>query len=111
MTYAPTYQVSGMSGLIDVVADYQNAENSLGYTVYYYASEMNKKESIKFLSVNGVPCSKDTIRDNSYMFAGSLYAVTREDDEPYSVIKLIDYLLMDKGQKLVERGGFVPVVK
>ena len=54
---------------------------------------------------------KDTICDNSYLFAGSLCAVTREDDEPDSVIRLIDYLLTDEGQKLVERGGFVPVVK
>ena len=112
MMDAPTdRRPGGMGGMMDVVADYQNAENSLGYTVYYYASEMNKKESIKFLSVNGVPCNKDIIRDNSYMFAGSLYAVTRENDEPDSVKKLIEYLLTDKGQKLVERGGFVSIME
>ena len=111
MMNAPSYQVSGMGGLMDVVAGYQNAENSLGYTVYYYASEMNKKESIKFLAINGTPCNKDTIRDKSYTFAGPLYAVTREGDESESVIKLLSYLLTDKGQKLVEKGGYVSVTK
>ena len=52
---------------------------------------------------------RDTIRDKSYVFAGPLYAVTREGDENESTQKLLEYLVTDEGKKLVEKGGFVPV--
>ncbi len=40
-------KAGGMGGLIEAVADYQNAENAIGYSFYYYANEMNKREEIK----------------------------------------------------------------
>ena len=106
---APSERKPGdMVSIIDAI-DYKNSENAIGYTVYYFANEMYKKENIKFLAVNGIPCNKDTIRSKEYPFSGSLYAVTRENDESESTKKLLEFLLTEKGQDYIEIGGFVPV--
>lgn len=102
------YKPGGMVGMMDAI-DYKNSKDAIGYTVYYYAAEMNKKENVKFLSVNGIACNKETIRTSEYPFSGPLYAVTREGDESGSVQSLLEFLQSAEGQKLVEKGGFVPV--
>ena len=110
MMEAPTERRPGiMAGMMDVISDFENAENSLGYNVFFYANEMNRRENIKFLAVNGIPVNHDTIRDGSYIFSGPIYAVTRENDEPENVIQLLEFLLTEQGQRLVEQGGFVPI--
>ena len=109
MMEPPTERIPALMGDMINVISYKNSENAIGYTVYYYANEMNKNENIKFLSVNGVPCNKDTIREKEYPFSGPIYAITRENDENESVKKLLDYLVSEKGQKTVEKGGFVPL--
>ena len=107
MAEPPTERIPAFMGDMINVISYKNSENAIGYTVYYYANEMNKNENIKFLSVNGIPCNKETIREKEYPFSGPLYAVTRENDDNESVTRLIEYLLSEKGQKTVEKGGFV----
>jgi len=102
------YKPGGMGGMMDAI-DYQNSIDAIGYTVYYYASEMERRENVKFLAVNGVSCNKDTIRSGEYPFSGALYAVTRKDDESDATQKLLNHLLTDDGQRLVEAGGYVSV--
>jgi len=111
MMDAPKEYTPGlMGGMMDVI-DYKNSQDAIGYTVYYYATEMNRKENVKFLAINSIPCNKDTIRSKQYPFSGPLYSVTRENDESESTQKLLKFLLSDEGQKLVEKGGFVPILK
>ncbi|MFN0223880.1 MULTISPECIES: PstS family phosphate ABC transporter substrate-binding protein [Paenibacillus] len=100
---------SGMGGLIEAVADYRNARNSLGYSFYYYASEMNRSENVKFLAVDGVEPSKDHIRSGAYPYTAVLYAVTREGepaDGPAG--RMLQWLQSEAGTQAIERGGFVP---
>lgn len=102
----------GMGGLIEAVADYHNADNALGYSFYYYASEMNKHEAVKFLAVEGVEPNKDNIRSEKYPFTAVLYAVTREDepaDSPAS--RLVSWILSSAGSQAVEDGGYIPIAK
>ena len=64
---APTELRPGMmGGLIDGLAGYSGAGNALGYSVFYYASEMYQKPGLKFLAVDGVAPSAETIGDGSY---------------------------------------------
>lgn len=109
MREAPMEYTPGGMGVMMGVIDYKNSMDAIGYTVYYYAAEMNKKENVKFLSVNGIACNKETIRSKEYPFSGPLYAITREGDESESVQNLLEFLQSREGQKLVERGGFVPL--
>ena len=46
--------ISNMEGLIDSVASYSNSKSSIGYSIYLYAKEQYVKDSIKFLSIDGV---------------------------------------------------------
>ncbi|MFD0682845.1 MULTISPECIES: PstS family phosphate ABC transporter substrate-binding protein [unclassified Paenibacillus] len=100
---------SGMGGLIDAVADYMNGSYSLGYSFYYFANEMHKREHVKFLSVEGIESNKENIRKGTYPYTALLYAVTREgESEDSSASRLLQWLQSDVGKAAIERGGFVP---
>lgn len=102
--------VYGMGELIDRVADYSNAKNALGYSVYYYATQMYQNRSVKLLDIDGVEPVPQTIKDGSYPFTVGYYAVMRkgEPDES-SASRLLKWLLGEEGQKIVDRAGLVPV--
>ncbi|MDY3918232.1 MAG: substrate-binding domain-containing protein, partial [Candidatus Limivivens sp.] len=44
---------SGMDDIIEALKEYDNSANALGYSVYYYASEMFRQPGLKFLQVEG----------------------------------------------------------
>ncbi|HEY9060717.1 MAG TPA: substrate-binding domain-containing protein [Pseudobacteroides sp.] len=110
---APTEKKpDSMGGLIDAVADYKNAKNSIGYSFYYFANEMHKRESVKFLSIEGIECNKENITSKKYPFTAVLYAVTREGEAPdSSASKMLQWILGDEGTQAIEEGGFVPMSK
>lgn len=102
--------VYGMGELIDRVADYSNAKNALGYSVYYFATRMYQNRSIKLLSIDGVAPTKQTIQNESYPFTVGYYAVLRKGDtQDENARKLLRWLLSAEGQKIVDRAGLVPV--
>lgn len=102
--------VYGMGELIDRVADYSNAKNALGYSVYYYATQMYSSRAVKILNIDGVEPAKQTIRDGSYPFTVGYYAVLRKDEpQNSSARKLLRWMLGEEGQGIVDRAGLVPV--
>jgi len=111
LTKPPSEQVVGvMGGIIEEVNDYDNADESIGYSFYYYATTMYPKNNIKFLKINGVEPNKTTIQDDSYPFSGTGYIVIRKDEPKDShTRKLADWILSTNGQKSVEKVGYVPV--
>lgn len=99
-----------MSDIVDVVSDYQNGAGSIGYSYYYYANTMYLKENVKMLKVDGVAPNNETIRTEKYPIITAYYAVTRKDEETESpALKLRDAMLSVRGQKIVEKAGYVPV--
>ncbi|SDX34140.1 PstS family phosphate ABC transporter substrate-binding protein [Paenibacillus sp. PDC88] len=111
LTEVPKEQkVSLMGGLIDRVAAYNNEENAIGYSFHYYASEMYQKENVKFLAIDDVMPSRDTIRSGTYPYTAELYAVTRSDlPEDHAAREIVEWLQGEEGQQLVEEGGFIAV--
>lgn len=102
--------VQGMGGLIDRVADYSNAKNALGYSVYYYATQMYQNRNVRLIAVNGVEASKQTIGDGTYPFTVGYYAVLRKDEpQDSNARRLLRWLLGKEGQRIVDRAGLVPV--
>lgn len=102
--------VYGMGELIDRVADYSNAKNALGYSVYYYATTMYKNRDVKLISINGFKPDKQTIKDGTYPFTVGYYAVLRKDEPSVSnARKLLGWLLGEEGQTIVDRAGLVQV--
>lgn len=99
-----------MGGLIDGLASYNDAGNALGYSVYYYASEMYAQPGLKFLAVDGVAPAGDTIGDKTYPLTNEFYAAIRKDTPSGSPTRtLYDWVCGPEGKAAIEAAGYVPV--
>ena len=111
MMSAPTEQVIlSMGELVDAVREYDGSPGAIGYTVYYYANDMNMADGLKILKVDGVAPEAESIRSRAYPFLNPYYVVMaahQPDDSPAAV--LFAWLLGQEGQALVESQGYVAV--
>lgn len=99
--------IESMGGIIDIVADYDNNIDGIGYSYYYYANVMYHTPDIKFLAIDGVEPSYETIGNGTYPLMTAYYIVTRSDaDEKTLAFK--DLLLSEEGMKVAEEAGYVP---
>lgn len=99
--------IESMGGIIDIVADYDNNIDGIGYSYYYYANVMYHTPDIKFLAIDGVLPSYETIGNGTYPLMTAYYIVTRSDaDEKTLVFK--DLLLSGEGMKVAVEAGYVP---
>ncbi len=108
---APKIQVEAeMGGLIDAIAEYDNSKVAIGYTYFYYANTMYKKDTIKMIGVNGVKPSLETIKSGAYPLYTNGYIVIRKDaKEDSSARKWVDAVLSSRGSKIIEEAGYVPI--
>jgi len=105
-------EVGSMIGLLEVVSDYDNSIDALGYTVFYYLANMEKKklERTRILAVDGVTCSNETIRSGEYPYVNDFYAVIPKAlpaDDPARV--LYNWICSEQGKELAERENYVSV--
>ena len=92
--------IGSMSGLIDGIASYSNSKNSIGYSIYLYAKEQYVKDNVKFLAINGVKPTDETIANRSYPLTKVVYAEYRKDEAQNSnVIKLVNWLKTEEGKE------------
>lgn len=110
---APTELKPGMmGGLIEGIADYNNSGNAIGYSVYYYVSEMYSQPGLKLISVDGVMPGFDTIADNSYKYTNEFYAVIRSaEPEDSKARALYNWIISKEGYECLKDTGYVPVNK
>lgn len=102
-------RIDSMIGLLEAVADYDNSEGALGYTVYYYLTNMEKEKlsTSKILSVDGVVPSNDTIAKGEYPFVNDFYVVICKDakeDSPERI--LYNWIKSEQGLELVEKENY-----
>ncbi len=99
-----------MSGILDAIANYDNAEGAIGYSVYAYSDGMYEDMAkIKYIKVNGVEPSLKSISDGSYSLVGYNYAIfnaEEPDDSPARM--LVKWMQSDVGQKVIAEAGYVP---
>lgn len=99
-----------MAGLIEVIAAYDNSDQAIGYSVYYYANSMYSKDTVKFVHVDGVEPNNENISGNKYPFTSAYYAVLKKSEPKESnARKLLNFVLSEEGQKLAEESGYVPL--
>lgn len=102
--------VAEMGALIDAVATYDNVPDALGYSYYYFVTDMWGNEDVKLLEVDGVYPNKDTISTGEYPVTTAYYAVIRaEEPEDSPVRQMIDWILSEEGQSLAEEAGYVKI--
>ncbi len=104
-----THQVTGMEGLADVVSDYENHGNAIGYSFRYYVETMQRNRHVKMLNVNGIAPTKENIRSRVYPFTDNFYAVTVHGRETENTRRFIEWITGEQGQEIVERVGYVPL--
>jgi|GEM_PF-2909870 len=99
---------SSTTNIVDTVANYANGPDALGYSVFYYATEMYLTDTMKLLSIDGVLPTRETIADQTYPYVTYYYAVIRRDAPPTSdARRVVDWLLTDAGQQLVARASYI----
>lgn len=109
MTPPSEYMVGSMIGLLQAVAQYNGSDGALGYTVYYYLTQMETGtlDSAKIFDYEGVTPSNDTISSGEYKLANDFYVVIRKDaaaDSPERM--LYNWLCSDDGRTLIEKENY-----
>ncbi|MBP0964990.1 MAG: substrate-binding domain-containing protein [Oscillospiraceae bacterium] len=108
---APTELVPmAMGELMDAVAVYDNAAGAIGYSVYSYAAQMyaNTKD-VKFIAVDGVAPSNETMENGSYPLLSVTYALydgTLPEDGP--VKRMVKWMTSPEGQQAAREAGYIP---
>lgn len=111
MTPPMEYVIGDMEGLLTAVKGFDGTAQAIGYTVYYYADDMQMADGLKILSIDGVSPNDETIRSGAYPFLNPYYAViaaTESEDSPARI--MYEWLLSEEGQALVDREGYVSVM-
>lgn len=97
-----------MQDVVGVVSEYNNEKYAIGYSYYYYVSEMYNKDEIKILSINGKTPNKENIETGLYDLQTTYYAVIRKDEKQDSnVRKLLNAIKSERGQNVAKEAGYV----
>lgn len=102
---------NSMGYLMDVIAINDNAENAIGYSVYAYAANMyGNGNEIKFIEVDGVAPTKNTMADGSYPLLGINYAVFNANQPQNSNVRMLaEWAASYDGQLALAEAGYVTV--
>lgn len=103
-------RIGSMIGLLEAVADYENSKDALGYTVYYYLTNMeaDKLTTSKLLSVDGIAPSNESIGKGEYPYTNDFYVVIRKDAEKDSPERILyNWICSEQGRELAERENYV----
>lgn len=117
LAQAPKEDIAeSMEDIINLVSDYDNGANSIGYSYYYYATTMyddidaKTAEGIKLIGVDGIIPTYETIKDKTYPIKTAYYIVIRKDEKKDGVVrKLANAMLSARGQAVAKEAGYVPV--
>lgn len=107
---AKEYMVGSMIGLLEAIATYRGEDEALGYTVYYYLTNMEAStlETSKLLAVDGVMPSNDTIASGEYPLSNPFYAVIPANTPKDSKTRLLyDWICSDQGRRIAENENYV----
>lgn len=106
-----TYEVRGMGGIIERVADYRNKSGSIGFSFRYYVEGIIRNPDIKLIAIDGVAPTVENIRSGRYPIVTPVYAVTYEGNPNPNVDRLVDWVLSEEGQAIIEETGYVGVAR
>ena len=102
------YIPSSMGDLMTAVKSYDTSANAIGYSVYYYAHDMEMAQGLKLLKVDGVEPNKESIRSGEYPHLNAYYCVIAHSAPADSPIRILyDWLVTEDGQRLLEAEGYV----
>lgn len=108
--------IATMSEIVNLVSQYNNDVDAIGYSYYYYAKTMYETidntvaSNIKFISVDGVEPSNENIQNGNYPYTTAYYIVINKADNENSPARvLLNQMLSARGQQVAKDAGYVPV--
>lgn len=101
---------AGMADIIEDISAFDNSANAIGYSVYYYAKNMYTQPGLKFIAVDDVLPSNETINSRQYGFTNPFYGIIPLDPNPQAEA-ILDWLLTKEGQQLLVDCGYVPIME
>jgi phosphate transport system substrate-binding protein len=99
-------KVETMFGMIDVIANYANTSDSLGYSFLFFTREMVSNSRIKLLAIDGISPTLETIRNGTYPLTKTFYAITLSSNNNENVRRFIQWMQGEQGRYLVEQTGY-----
>ncbi|MBR3383265.1 MAG: substrate-binding domain-containing protein [Clostridia bacterium] len=111
---APVEQIlvsNTMEDVINDIAAYDNSANAIGYSVYYYAKNMYTFPNLKFITVDGVTPTNETINSGEYPFINPFYAILPKQNVDPMAASMVNWLESEEGQLFVSQCGYVPYMK
>ena len=100
--------IETMEAIVNLVSDYDNGLNAIGYSYYYYATTMYTSDTMKLLSVNGIKPTYENIQTGLYDIQTAYYAVIRkEEPENSDTRKLLNAMMSERGQNVAKEAGYV----
>jgi len=104
------YVATEMREMINIVADYRNFPNAIGYSFLQFSTGMVKNDQIKLLSIDGIFPSYEAIQDGTYPFSEIFYAIYVDSDNKNENVDLfIEWILSRQGQTLISKTGYIPI--
>lgn len=107
--------IAAMDEIVNLVADYDNGKNAIGYSYYYYATTMfedidsSVSSKIKFIGVDGVKPTYETIQQDEYKIQTAYYIVINaKEPENSNTRKLVNAMLSKRGAMVAKEAGYVP---
>lgn len=92
---------SSNSGILAYIAENRSA---IGYISYALLNP-----EVKPLSVNGIAPNRENAEEGKYPISRRLYLYVDEKNFPHDIKSLIIFILSQKGQKIAEECGFIPL--
>lgn len=106
------YMLGEMDTLMEAVRGYDNSASAIGYSVYYYAHDMEMAQGLKVLQVEGVTPSAQAIRDGTYPLRNPYYVVMNAQQPEGSMTSVLyHWILSEDGQRLVAQQGYASVLE
>ncbi len=105
------FTFSLMSGIIQAASDYENHRGAIGFSFRYYVTDIVSEKGIRFIPIEGIEPTTDTVASEEYPLVDNLYISYREGYVTTEMQLFLDWILSDEGQLLVERSGYSPVIK
>ena len=100
----------GMEDILEGLLTYNGQNSALGYSVFYYANNMYYIPELRFMAIDGVMPSVETIYSGEYKLVNPFYAVIRADEPEDSAAHIFfDWLTGDAAQQIILDLGYVPV--
>ncbi|MED4016953.1 PstS family phosphate ABC transporter substrate-binding protein [Sutcliffiella cohnii] len=99
---------SGMGGIIELTAEYENRSNALGFSFRFFSQEMVQNGKIKHLAIDGIEPTLENIQNGTYPIVSEFYAITTEQNTNPNIQPFIKWMISTEGQELIKKTGYTP---